>query len=313
MTKNPFILVPLPLLDKLIIEADTFYGMFYAGIYYTSQKISVKLIDAYKDFIYYAQNDFFNQIPVEFHLDIEYKFGDLHFLISKRKEYTLEKNIELLNLFSRKRSTFNQSIIEWQQIRVALNMLGLNMFNAPLLIKDYQSYLSNYEIHNCPFILINAQVMYNICCSCGNIKSEERAMWAMYFGIVSIIGNKTFAQTTSEMIKCRMFGAKNKEELKQVLTNKTIKKAYNTYTTKHLYNKLLNKIQDKKMLIELGLNRRTYVSTKLKTVNDLADEIAAKELEIKEKEIRDKAKNVARQRYFKARYNRDSEPYEPDE
>lgn len=134
-----------------------------------------------------------------------------------------------------------------------------------------------------------------------SIRSDERALWAMYMGILSIIGNKEFAQTTSSMIKCRMFGAKNKEELSVLLQDKSLKTAYEKYTTKYRYNKLLNIIQDRNMITEIALHRRTYVSVKLKNADALIDAILSKEKEVKQKKLRDEAKKKALIRYHLAK------------
>ena len=123
----------------------------------------------------------------------------------------------------------------------------------------------------------------------------------MYMGILSIIGNKEFAQTTLSMIKCRMFGARNTEELNVLLKDKSLKKAYEKYTTKYRYNKLLNIIQDRNMITEIALHRRTYVSAKLKNADALIDAILAKEKEVKQKKLRDEAKKKALRRYHLAK------------
>jgi len=51
-----------------------------------------------------------------------------------------------------------------------------------------------------------------------NSKTDhEKALFVMYAGIRSIIGNKNSAETTGSMIKCRMFGAKNQHELESII------------------------------------------------------------------------------------------------
>ena len=56
-----------------------------------------------------------------------------------------------------------------------------------------------------------------------NTKTDyEKALFAMYAGIRSIIGNKDFAETSGSMIKCRMLGAKNQSELELILSEKNV-------------------------------------------------------------------------------------------
>ena len=98
-----------------------------------------------------------------------------------------------------------------------------------------------------------------------------------------------------------MFGARNTEELNVLLKDKSLKKAYEKYTTKYRYNKLLNIIQDRNMITEIALHRRTYVSAKLKNADALIDAILAKEKEVKQKKLRDEAKKKALRRYHLAK------------
>lgn len=48
------------------------------------------------------------------------------------------------------------------------------------------------------------------------------------------------------------------------------------------------------MVTEIGLNRRTYVSTKMKNVNELVDAISAKRIDSERKRVRDEEKANAR-------------------
>ena len=64
------------------------------------------------------------------------------------------------------------------------------------------------------------------------------------------------------------------------------------------YNKLLNIIQDRNMITEIDLHRRTYVSTKLKDVDALVQAISTKEIETKRKKQRDEAKAKAKAKYY---------------
>lgn len=307
MTKNPFILVPLSLLSTLILEKFTLSLIYNLGIYCTAMRIKTNLSNAYKDYIYcvYRSPDELSDDLIEYLNDMDNFPCEGESCGFKNNEFNPTSSIYYLENYGTKNPEFNTLVLEWHQVRQAFDLLSLKKISVPCTIKEANDYERNHDIENCPFILINNKVMLNIYRAKEMMQPDERALWAMYLGIVSIIGNKTFAQTTSEMIKCRMFGARNKEELNRILGDKSIKKMYKKYTTKYQYNKLLNKIQDRGMVIELGLNRRTYLSTKLKTINDLADAIAAKELEVEKKEVRNRAKNEARIRYFTARNNGD--------
>lgn len=141
-----------------------------------------------------------------------------------------------------------------------------------------------------------------------NTKTDyEKALFAMYAGIRSIIGNKDFAETTGSMIKCRMFGAKNKTELEFILSDKKVKSAYKQYTTDYHYKKMLKELVVRGFLqSEIGYNKRTYVSCKLdmKGLEDaIVEHIKQKSLNFKIKQFENsrlKAINSINQRLNKS-------------
>ncbi len=177
-------------------------------------------------------------------------------------------------------------------------MLNLKTNTVKYTLSTVEKYKMRYDLGKCSFVLLNGEVMSNLYKLKDTMTADDRAMWAMYMGISSIIGDKDFAQTTSEMIKCRMFGAINQKELELLLKDETLKRVYDKYTTKRQYNKLLNIIQDRNMVTEIGLNRRTYVSTKMENVDELVDAISAKRIDLERKRVRDEEKANARKKYY---------------
>ena len=300
MNKNPFILIPLPILRDLIIEKNTINRMYYIGIFYTSRKIEISEYNAFKDLVYCIYRTIeelpdsilqeYNRMD-EFPYDEDYNgFGN--------EEFLPELEIEYLNDYSKENPSFYDLVLEWYRVRQTFAMLNLKTDTVKYTLDTVNRCRKVYNFKGCPFVLLNATVMSNIYNARENMNSDERAVWAMYMGISSIIGDKDFAQTTSDMIKCRMFGARNKEELELLLKNRALKKVYDKYTTKHQYNKLLNIIQDRNMITEIDLHRRTYVSTKLKDVDALVQAISTKEIETKRKKQRDEAKAKAKAKYY---------------
>lgn len=300
MNNNPFILIPLSLLRGLIYEKEVINDMYHIGIFCTSRKINITEDNALKDFVYCIYRAI-EELPDkliqeydkmdEFPYDYDYNgFGNQNFMP--------ELEIEYLSDYCKGNPAFYDLVLEWYRVRQTYSVLGLKTNTVKYTLDIADRYRKEYSFDKCSFILLNAKVMNNICKSKDTMNVGERAIWAMYMGILSIIGDKDFAQTTSGMIKCRMFGAVNQKELEFLLKNEALKKVYDKYTTKHQYNKLLNTIQDRNMITEIGLNRRTYVSTKLKDVNELVDAISSKELKKRRKKQRDESKEEAKKRYY---------------
>ncbi|NDV64599.1 hypothetical protein [Bacteroides sp. 224] len=307
MEKNPFILIPLPLLKELIVDAETINTMFHVGIYFTANKINVSENDAYKEFIYCIYRDLkglTDQLIHTFHTMVDFPYDeDYNGFDTSGNEFNPEEEFEYLLSYSEENPDFHHLLMAWYKIRQVYKMLELNTETVKYTILLVNEHLKKYSFEGCPFILLNGKVMMNIYTQKDKMQADERAVWAMYLGILSIIGNKEFACTTSDMIKCRMFGAKNKDELTLLLKNKTFKKAHDKYTSKYQYHKLLNIIQDRNMITEIGLNRRTYVSYKLKTLNELVDAISMKGNRLKRRQQRNEEKAKAIERFFASQQN----------
>ena len=299
MNKNPFILIPLSLLRGLIYEKEVINDMYDIGIFCTSRKIDISEDNVLKEFIYCIYRsikELPDKLVQEFNRMDDFPYDDDYGGFGY-DGFIPELEIEYLTDYCRKNPSFYDSVEEWYMVRQTYRMLELKTSSVKYTLDTVDRY-RKYKFDNCPFILLNAKVMSNIYKARDSMKADDRAVWGMYMGILSIIGDKDFAQTTSGMIKCRMFGAVNEKELESLLKNETFKKVHDKYTTKYQYNKLLNIIQDRNMITELGLNRRTYVSYKLKNHTELVDAIAAKRIAAERKKQRDEEKTNAKERYY---------------
>ena len=122
------------------------------------------------------------------------------------------------------------------------------------------------------------------------LNAKKRAMLAMYFGMLSIIGNKRYAATTSDFILCRMFGAKNEEELSTFREDEEFDKLYQTYATRRKYEGYMEELVAKKMITYLPYGKRSYISVKLKSDDALAEAIYKDSKATRRKEQRESQK-----------------------
>lgn len=188
-------------------------------------------------------------------------------------------------------SRAKNEIEEFHRLRQVKDVLGIT-FDISSVAKTYKEYYAVYNgFHNQPLVSISQKMMFDFY---KNTKTDyEKALFAMYAGIRSIIGNKDFAETTGGMIKCRMFGAKNQAELELILSDRKVKSAYKQYTTDYHYKKMLKELVVRGFLqSEIGYNKRTYVSCKL-DMKDLEDAIVE---HIKQKSLNYKIKQFEHNR-----------------
>lgn len=102
---------------------------------------------------------------------------------------------------------------------------------------------------------------------------ELRARWAMYLGMLSIIGTKQMAETTSIAIKSRMFGAKDDKTLQKILENEETKKLYDYWTTRRHYERILAEVEYFNKVKAQGVGRRTIISYRFDNDEDFANTI----------------------------------------
>ena len=202
-------------------------------------------------------------------------------------EFIPDTEIESIYEYCKEHQELKNEIEEFHRLRQVKDVLGIT-FDISSVAKTYKTYHAAYNgFHNQPLISISQKMMFDFY---KNTKTDyEKALFAMYAGIRSIIGNKDFAETTGSMIKCRMFGAKNQAELDFILSDKKVKSTYKQYTTDYHYKKMLKELVVRGFLqSEIGYNKRTYVSCKLdmKGLEDaIVEHIKQKSLNYKVKQF----------------------------
>lgn len=124
----------------------------------------------------------------------------------------------------------------------------------------------------------------------------HRSIFILGIGMLSIIGTKELAATTSIAIKSRMFGAKNNEVLREVLSDEETSRLYAYWTTRRRYERLLAEVEFSNKIKSQGVGRKTYISYYYKTDKDFVEavfrsQMQGKIIEIKKcrsKEIKDR-------------------------
>ena len=266
MDNFKYILFPLPLIQEIFKKPKNgFSDIFYVGIYRVSQTLEINEYNALKQLMYcYYRGGLTKSLGSQlynleqhevFYSDEDYNgFSDYEFIP--------DTEIESIYEYCKEHQELKNEIEEFHRLRQVKNVLEIK-FDISSVAETYKKYHVAYNgFHNQPLVSISQQMMFDFY---KNTKTGyEKALFAMYAGIRSIIGYKDFAETTGSMIKCRMFGAKNQTELKLILSDRKVKSAYRQYTTDYHYKKMLKELVVRGFLqSEIGYNKRTYVSCKL--------------------------------------------------
>lgn len=271
MKKIPYLLIPLPLIREIFRNPDRgINDIFDYGIYKSAFTQKTDDTNAYKQVIYcmyrggltLSLQDKINTLIEDgiFNYDEEYSGFN-------GSEFYPEDNIIELDEYCNTDNTLKDEIIEFHKLRQGKDVLGLE-YNIEAVANTYHKY---GKFDGYPLISVSVKMMLDYY---SNPKDKyEKALFAMYLGIRSLIGNRDYACTTADMVKCRMFGAKEKKELDFILKDASISKAYKTYTTRHYYDKMMKDLRVFNFIqSEIGYYRRTYISCKL-SMMELADVI----------------------------------------
>lgn len=286
-----YILFPLPLIQEIFKKPKNgFSDIFDVGIYRASQTLQINEYNALKQLMYcYYRGGLTKSLESKLY-NLEQHgvfYGDEDYNGFSSYEFIPDTEIESIYEYCKEHQELKNEIEEFHRLRQVKNVLEIK-FDISSVSETYKEYHAVYNgFHNQPLVSISQKMMFDFY---KNTKTDyEKALFAMYAGIRSIIGNKDFAETTGSMIKCRMFGAKNQTELELILSDRKVKSAYKQYTTDYHYKKMLKELVVRGFLqSEIGYNKRTYVSCKLdmKGLEDaIVEHIKQKSLNYKVKQF----------------------------
>lgn len=270
-----YILLPLPVIQEVFKKPKTGINkMFSVGIYRVAQTLDIDNGNALRQLIYY----YFRhpgELPRPLYLKINglvndetLPFYDDYSGFDGYGDFNPEEEVIALEKYVKTDVLLLDQIKEFYRLRQVKTVLNMR-FGMDHIIKDYKELQSAYNgFTGVPLISLKTDLMFEYL---NKEKSDfQKTVFAMYAGIRSVLGNKDFVGTTREMIICRMFGAVNKEKLKPILKDKKVKAAYDKYSTRHQFEKLLNYLLSHKFIsAKIGYKRRTYLSCTL-SYQDLA-------------------------------------------
>lgn len=295
MDNFKYILFPLPLIQEIFKKPKNgFSDIFDMGIYRVSQTLQIDEYNALKQLMYcYYRGGLTKSLESQLYNLEQHEvfYSDEDYNGFSSYEFIPDEEIESIYEYCKEHQELKNEIEEFYRLRQVKNVLEIK-FDISSVAETYKSYHAAYNgFHNQPLVSISQKMMFDFY---KNTKTDyEKALFAMYAGIRSIIGYKDFAETTGSMIKCRMFGAKNQTELELILSDRKVKSAYKQYTTDYHYKKMLKELVARGFLqSEIGYNKRTYVSCKL-DMKGLEDAIVE---HIKQKSLNYKVKQFENRR-----------------
>lgn len=263
-----YIMFPLPFVQQILTDRRKLSDAFEYGIYKISMFQKVSDYNAYRQIVYCYFNLDSNKVDnlTKYlkdeldKLDCVYD-DDYRGFTSDGNNFDPEEIISILSEYGENNQEFHNRVVEFYKLRQIKDVIGI-CFNIESVTKTHDKY---GDYNGEPLVSVKKEIMFDFYNNRNKKSEHEMVLFAMFMGIKSIIGNKDFCATTSDMIKCRMIGAKNKESLNKILKNDSkARYFYETYTTRRKYYKLLMELEKYGYIQScVSCNRRTYISCKL--------------------------------------------------
>lgn len=272
---------PLPLVQQILINRNGVNDALAYGIYKVAMYQKASDYNAYKQIVYCYFNidsekvdDLTEYLKCELDkLDYVYD-DDYRGFSSDGQSFDPEDIVSMLQEYGESNPIFHNRVIEFHKLRQIKDVLGVN-FNIGYIIETHDKY---GEYNGEPLVSVKKEIMFDFYKNREKKSEYEMVLFAMFMGVKSIIGNKDFCATTSDMIKCRMIGAKNKDAVNTILAeNAKLQYFFETYTTRRKYYKLMMDLERFGYIQScVSCNRRTYISCKL--TQDELEQRAAEEI-----------------------------------
>lgn len=273
-----YIMFPLPFVQRILTDRRCISDAFEYGIYKAAMFQKISEYNAYRQVVYCYFNVDSNMVDslTNYLIDELNKLdyvddNDYRGFTPDGMSFDPEEIISKLIDVGESNREFHNRVIEFYKLRQVKDTLGLT-FSIKHIIKVHDKY---GDFTGEPLVSIKKEIMVDFYQN-RDLKTEhEWVLFAMFLGVKSIIGNKDYSATTADMIKCRMVGAKNKDNLAAILKrNATCQYFYDIYTTRRKYEKLMMELEKYGYVKScITYNRRTYISCKLSM--DQLEQVAA--------------------------------------
>lgn len=265
-----YIIVPVTIIKNLIMDKNTFISILYLGLHKYSEGIEVVAEEAIKDAVccYHNERENLPESLISIIADCtdEYYRG-----FNTSGEYEAESEIEYILPILEENPELNRTLEEWYRIRRTCSYFGVRT-RIQSVLNCVRQNSELYNSANAPLFKVNADMIIDRAIEPERTTPDQRAKLAMYLGILSIVGKEDYFKASSELIKCRMFGCKDSEELEARLQEDRFKEAYDKYTTRRKYDRYLRELQEDGAIAKLGIKNSTYLSVRL-SFNELEERV----------------------------------------
>jgi hypothetical protein len=273
--KERYITFALPMVRNIIVNApNAITEIINYGVYRFAQTFNVQTEAAYRQIVIETRNRPYNIPRYLYDMVVEDFFDGKNPCEMEIFDNDKELNAELIRGFMKDNAEDKNEIVEWYKVSRVYDMLKLagTDINIPDIIRDGRYCQASYGTGQVPVSVTTSTLLHMR----DKIKTEyDRVKVAMYLGIRSLAGNGV-AVTTAEAIKWRMMGARNEEELKDVLRKNKLNAIYQKWGSRYFYRMMLDDLISAKMIKQISYRRRTCVTASILDEAKFVEAVATK-------------------------------------
>lgn len=271
--EQKYITFALPLVRQIYTDPHAIDKIVVYGLYRASIKIKADRMAAYRQLMYMAGRHP-EQVPEYLKDEVE-SFLDADPAECMSELYSIEGEAitpAIVEEFAESAEDSEEEICEWYKVYLAQEVVGATARSLPNVISLGRELSELYGTGQVPVSVATCK-LFDLRDA---VKSEySKVRVCMYIAIRSIAGAGVGITTTKAII-WRMFGAKNEQELQEVLRDKKIKSIYETWTTKRKIRNLLNDLIASNMIREMPYHRRICVSASILEEKAFVEAVASK-------------------------------------
>ena len=249
-SNEKYLQFPLFLIQGLFTDKKkTINDIINYGIYRFAKQMKYDLSDVAKQLMYgYFRGDLTNDAKkaIQKYVNAEMIEIDEDYNGFSFENFNPETSIEQILKIFESDYNFKNTGIEFYQIKQAYKFLEIkgNYDNCLKVGKQIEKTIPEHE----PFPMISKSLLFEI--RDKNKAEFDLMQFATYISIRSILGKKSNCRTNKEMIICRAFGYKSKNNLPENM-NPVIKELFNKYMKRYHIDRILQQL-------ELNWNVLTY-------------------------------------------------------
>lgn len=280
MIETKYLRIPISVLGEAFTNPTEFCDTIYSvGILNAAKALDTTLHSAVAQCFYHFV--FTGDLPKIIRDAID-ELIDQHYLEAEQIEWWLDSrtkkyniDVEAMNaicdllgneIFALHDEPFAMMLPEFVlfgRLQLALYHLGVGGSAVGIFDKCSELETKYGDMSNTPFAPLPIDKFYNFADGWQNLNEDDLAIFVGYLSTLSILGKKSYTETTIPCIVGRMIGKANEDEVAGLLTADRLKSTFDYWTSRRRSEYLLSELKERYGLQRVTSNRSIGISYRL--------------------------------------------------